>query len=71
MKRKIWTAAVFHHFTNTWLVAQEKSSKANLKRRLEADDPIWPDRIVIYFRCPMFDKKHFRRGLAIVCKDSI
>jgi hypothetical protein len=71
VKRLIWTAIcrpklswMLHHE----LHAQCKASKAELIRRLRADDPCWVGPWVRLERRPMFDKRKFRRGLAIVCK---
>lgn len=69
MRRLVWTATVtapphFLTIRGTW-TAQCKSSKAELMRRLRADDPLWLQPNVLLTRKPMLDKRKFRRGLAI------
>jgi hypothetical protein len=62
MKR--WTARAPGPWQGRVLVAQAKSSRAELTRRLIADDPAWHSG-VIYTLEKAWNKKHFRRGLAI------
>jgi hypothetical protein len=67
LKKIIWTAiAPYRGFTNSdfVFVAQEKSSRTSLERRVRKDDPVW-GRETIFKRLPMMDKSKFRRGLAI------
>lgn len=65
MKKLVWTAVVLSLYSRNYLIAQEKSSKARLLKRLIADDPIWSMRPVEMVRMKMFPKNRFRRGLAI------
>lgn len=68
----IWTACVPAFMNSDHLLfAQEKSSRAALKRRIEADDPIWTQRKVTFKRMPQFKKALFRRGLAFVCMPAL
>lgn len=62
MKKKVWTASV--NMRHCVIVAQAKSSKFELIRRLENDDPAWRGEVEYSMR-PMFSKKSFKRGLAI------
>lgn len=71
MKRLIWTAIArppLSILLHQELQAQCKGSKAELARRVARDDPCWIGPWVRFERRPMFDKKKFRRGLAIVCR---
>jgi hypothetical protein len=69
MRKLIWTATVTFppHFLNLRgvLSAQCKSSRAELMRRLLADDPVWHQPNVVLSRRPMLAKRKFRSGLAI------
>jgi hypothetical protein len=66
MKRTVWTAIS----TAPWLPlhgrieAQCKSSKAELIRRVRADDPAWVGPWVRFERRPRWHNRKFRRGLA-------
>lgn len=62
---KVWTAHVRSSYCDILLSAQCKSSKAELIRRLTADDPVWTRQDVRYSLEPRMANKRFRRGLAI------
>jgi hypothetical protein len=64
MKKRIWTASV--RFCGGVLMAQCKSSKAELKRRIENDDPVWKPPGTVYSMRPMFRNIAFKNGLAII-----
>lgn len=66
MRKKVWTACV--RFGGGVLMAQCRSSKKELKRRIEADDPVWRPPGTFYLMQKMFRKDKFKRGLAIVYK---
>ena len=64
-RNKVWSAVV--NFSGILLVAQAKSSKAELIRRLRKDDPVWSSPDVYFVIDKRWENKHFRRGLAIRC----
>lgn len=67
MRKLIWTATVGALSSDWTLVAQCKSSKAELMRRLLADDPVWRRPNVRLCRLPVAKNSSFRRGLSIRC----
>jgi hypothetical protein len=63
-KHTRWTASVV--FMDYMVIAQCKSSKSELMRRLLEDDPLWSRPEVKISIMRKIDNKHFIRGLAII-----